>query len=54
LVGSEDELVLDAYRLARHFHTSPEVFLAMPISDVRLHLSRASELDRRQHPVDDE
>jgi hypothetical protein len=54
LVGSEDELVLDAYRLAQHFHVSPEVFLAMSLSEVRLHMERTAELDRRQHPVDDE
>ena len=54
LVGSEDELILDAYRLAKHFHVSPEVFLAMPLSDVRLHMERAAQLDRRQQPVDDE
>jgi len=54
LVGGEDEIILDSYRLARWYHVSPEVFLAMPLSEVRLHLSRTAELDRRQQPVDDE
>jgi hypothetical protein len=47
-------MILDAYRLAKHFHTSPEVFLAMPISEMRLHMDRAAELDRRRQPVDDD
>jgi len=54
LVGGENELILDAYRLARHFHVSPEVFLAMPFSEIRLHMERAAELDRRQQPVEDD
>jgi len=53
LVGDENEVILDCYRLALHFHVSPEVFLAMPLSDVRLHLSRAAELARRDRPVKD-
>jgi hypothetical protein len=54
LVGSEDELILDAYRLAKHFHVSPEVFLAMPFSEIRLHMKRTSDLARQQQPVDDD
>jgi hypothetical protein len=54
LVGSENDIILDCYRLAKHFHVSPEVFLNMPLSEVRIHLSRAAELDRRQQPVDEE
>ena len=54
LVGSEDDIILDSYRLARWYHVSPEVFLAMPLSEVRLHMERTAELDRRQQPVDDD
>jgi hypothetical protein len=54
LVGGETEIILDSYRLARYFHVSPEVFLSMPLSEVRLHMERTAELDRRQQPVEDE
>jgi hypothetical protein len=54
LVGDEDEIILDCYRLAHWYHVSPEVFLAMPLSDVRIHLSRSWELKRRQQPVSDD
>jgi hypothetical protein len=54
LVGDENEIILDCYRLARWYHVSPEVFLAMPFSDVRIHLSRTAEIDRRQQPAGDD
>jgi hypothetical protein len=46
LVGSDQDLVLDCYRLARWYHQSPEHFLAMPLTDVRLHLMRTAQLAR--------
>jgi hypothetical protein len=46
LVGEDNNIILDCYRLARWYHQSPEVFLAMPLSDVRLHLVRTIELAR--------
>lgn len=33
------DVVLDCYRLADRYHQNPDVFLAMPISAVRQHLS---------------
>jgi hypothetical protein len=54
LVGDEDEIILDCYRLARWFHVSPEVFLQMPLSEVRIHMKRSADLDRKQQPVDDD
>jgi hypothetical protein len=54
LVGDEDELILDCYRLARWYHVSPDVFLAMPFSDVRIHMTRSAVLNRRQQPVSDD
>jgi hypothetical protein len=48
LVGGEEEVILDCYRLARWYHVSPEVFLAMPLSDVSLHLHRTAQCDRAQ------
>jgi hypothetical protein len=56
LVGDENDLVLDCYRLARWYHQSPELFLAMPIDDVQIHLRRTFELAeimRRQQAIDD-
>jgi hypothetical protein len=47
-------MILDCYRLARLYHVSPEVFLSMPFSEVRIHLTRTAELTRRQQPVDDD
>lgn len=44
LVGSENEIVLDCYRLARFYHQSPLVFLQMPLSEVRMHLMRTNQL----------
>jgi hypothetical protein len=54
LVGDEDEIILDCYRLARHYHVNPEIFLAMPFSDVRIHVSRTAVLARKQQPVEDD
>lgn len=44
MVGDEEDLVLDCYRLARWYHQAPDVFLNMPIDDVRIHLSRTLKL----------
>lgn len=44
MVGSESNLVLDCYRLARWYHQSPDVFLSMPLSEVRTHMIRTIEL----------
>jgi hypothetical protein len=39
-------LVLDCYRLARFYHTSPETFLNMTLGEVQLHLYRTIQLTR--------
>lgn len=44
MVAADDSAVLDCYRLAKYYSTSPEVFLAMPVSAVKLHLERTIEL----------
>ena len=44
LVGSEIDLVLDCYRLAHFYHQPPDLFLDMPLGDVRLHLDRTVRL----------
>jgi hypothetical protein len=44
LVASDENLVLDCYRLARWYHVSPEVFLSMPLNDVQLHMWRTNQL----------
>jgi hypothetical protein len=46
LVGEDDDIVLDAYRLARWYRQSPEIFLAMPLSEVRAHIARTEQLSR--------
>jgi hypothetical protein len=44
VVVSEENLILDCYRLARWYHTSPEVFLTMPLNDIHLHMYRTMQL----------
>jgi hypothetical protein len=44
LVGYDDSLILDCYRLARWYHQNPEVFLSMTVGDVRLHMQRTLQL----------
>jgi len=46
LVGSDENLILDCYRLARFYQISPEVFLNMPLGEVQLHLYRTIQLTR--------
>lgn len=46
MVGEENNLVLDCYRLARWYHVNPRDFLEMPLSEVRMHLHRTAELSR--------
>ena len=41
-----DDMVLDCYRLASYYQVNPEIFLNMPINDVRLHMRRTAELER--------
>ncbi|MFH0298353.1 hypothetical protein AAFX91_14140 [Bradyrhizobium sp. 31Argb] len=48
MVGSEDDIILDCYRLARWYHVSPELFLSMPLNDVATHMRRTAQLDREQ------
>jgi hypothetical protein len=53
LVGSEEDIILDCYRLAGHYHISPEVFLAMPLDEVMLHLHRTAQyMSMQQHDGD--
>ena len=44
MVGSEEELILDCYRLARWYHQSPDAFLEMPLSEVQVHMMRTLRL----------
>lgn len=44
VAGDEDNLVLDCYWLARWYHQSPEIFLNMPLSDVRMHVLRTMQM----------
>jgi hypothetical protein len=58
LVGSEKDVVLDCYRLARWYHCSPVTFLEMPLSEVRVHMEHTIELARimrqNQETTDDD
>jgi hypothetical protein len=51
LVGEDENLVLDCYRLAHYYHCNPETFLAKPLSEVATHLRhtiRVAELEREE------
>ena len=44
MVGADESMILDCYRLAKYYATSPSIFLSMPISEVQLHLFRTIQL----------
>jgi hypothetical protein len=44
VVGYDDTLILDCYRLARWYHQSPDVFLTMTVGEVGLHMRRTLQL----------
>jgi hypothetical protein len=46
MVGADEAMILDCYRLAKYYCVSPEVFLAMPFDDVQLHLYRTIQLTK--------
>jgi hypothetical protein len=51
LVGEDENLVLDCYRLAHYYHCNPLIFLDMPMSEMRKHLRytiRMAELEREE------
>jgi len=56
LVSDDDDAVLDCYWLARWYHQSPEVFLALPLSQVRMHMRRTNQIAERSRAaqVDDD
>ena len=57
LAGDEEQLVLDCYWLAKWYSQSPEIFLAMPLLDVRRHVLRTKQImemrERAQMAEDD-
>ena len=57
MVAADNSIIIDCYRLAKYYCCSPEVFLRMPFSDVKLHLERTMELAdmmRREREVGDD
>lgn len=47
-VGDDDSIILDCYRLARHYHCSPIEFLNLPITEVQQHVHFTSRLIRER------
>jgi hypothetical protein len=48
-------VILDCYQLAWFYRVNPEIFLNMPLSEMRLHFMRTNEMDkRRQQSVSDD
>jgi hypothetical protein len=46
MVGADEAMILDCYRLAKYYSVSPEIFLNMPIDEVQLHLYRTIQLTK--------
>ena len=46
-------MILDCYRLAKHYHVSPEVFLSMPVDEVLMHLHRTAQMEAEMRSGDD-
>jgi hypothetical protein len=44
VVGLDDSIILNCYRLARFYHQPPDVFLSMTVGEVQLHLQRTIQL----------
>jgi hypothetical protein len=44
VVGIDEDLVLDCYRLADFYHVNPEIFLDMPFGQVVMHLRNTIRL----------
>jgi hypothetical protein len=51
VVGEDEDLILDCYRLAHYFHVDPNIFLDKPLSEVAKHLRWAIKLS---HALADE
>jgi hypothetical protein len=48
VVGEEDAMIIDCYRLAKYYGISPMIFLDMTFSEVAMHLRRTAQLARAQ------
>ena len=46
------EIILDCYRLAKHYHVSPTIFLDMTLGEISMHLHYTAEVTRLQAPRD--
>jgi hypothetical protein len=53
LVGDEEEIILICYRLAKHYHVSPDVFLSMPMDEVLLHAHRTAQMENTRQSGDE-
>ena len=49
-----DNLILDCYRLAKHYSRDPDEFLNKPISAIQRHMKWTAKLIEIQHPQDEE
>jgi hypothetical protein len=54
VVGDEDEVILDCYRLAKHYSVSPDIFLSLPISELERHMVRTGQVSNRDRPPSEE
>lgn len=52
--GSVEGLILDCYRLAKHYSRDPDEFLNKPISVIQRHMDWTAKLLELQHPSEDD
>jgi len=49
-----DDIILDCYRLAKHYSVDPDVFMKKPLSVIKKHLSWTAKLIEAQQSTDDD
>jgi hypothetical protein len=49
LVGEDEDLLLDCYRLAHYYHCDPRIFLEMPLSEVETHMRHTIRIAELEH-----
>lgn len=52
--GPIDDVILDCYRLAKHYGQDPDIFLKKSLSAIKRHMKWTSKLIEIQNPQDDE
>jgi len=54
LGSNSEDVVLDCYRLAKHYHLDPRIFLAMTISEIEQHMYRTGQIEQMRRAAEDD